>query len=248
MKLNQRMQHRPYRVFQRSKLDEIPQLSKLSAGQKEEIKAVSAVLPFRVNEYVLDELIDWDAVPDDPMFRLTFPQGEMLERSDLELMLDLVRSKASHEQVKQAAKGIQKKLNPHPAGQVELNVPTGGGQSLQGLQHKYPETVLFFPAQGQTCHAYCTYCFRWAQFVNMDEVKFLDKEAGNLVRYLRRHPEVTDVLLTGGDPMVMKSRVLQSYVDPLLHGGLESLRSIRMSCKARRASKLAAVKALCICA
>ena len=232
MKLNHRMQHQPYRVFQRSKLNEIPQISKLSAAQKEEIMAVSAVLPFRVNSYVLDELIDWDAVPDDPMFRLTFPMGEMLERGDLELMLDLVRSQAPEERVRLAARGIQKKLNPHPAGQVELNVPTDGGHSLQGLQHKYPETVLFFPAQGQTCHAYCTYCFRWAQFVNMDEVKFLDKEAGNLVRYLRRHPEVTDVLFTGGDPMVMRSRVLQSYVDPLLNGGLESLRSIRIGTKA----------------
>ena len=122
----------------------------VAAGQKEEIQAVSAVLPFRVNSYVLDELIDWDAVPDDPMFQLTFPQGEMLAQGDLDRMLDLVRSDAPADQVKLTAQAIQRKLNPHPSGQVELNVPSYGGEPLRGLQHKYPETVLFFPAQGQT--------------------------------------------------------------------------------------------------
>ena len=226
------LRRRPFRVFQRGKLEEIPQIGKLSAGQKEEIQAVSAVLPFRVNSYVLDELIDWDAVPNDPMFQLTFPQGEMLAQGDLDRMLDLVRSDAPADQVKLTAQAIQRKLNPHPSGQVELNVPSYGGEPLRGLQHKYPETVLFFPAQGQTCHAYCTYCFRWAQFVGLDDLKFLDKEAGNLVRYLRRHPEVTDVLFTGGDPMVMRSKVFAAYIEPLLGAGLENLRNIRIGTKA----------------
>ncbi|NIP15323.1 MAG: lysine 2,3-aminomutase, partial [Pseudomonadales bacterium] len=70
------------------------------------------------------------------------------------------------------------------------------------MQHKYRETVLFFPAAGQTCHAYCTYCFRWAQFVGIDELKFASRQADSLVAYLERHPEVTSVLITGGDPLV----------------------------------------------
>ena len=41
-------------------------------------QVVGHVLPFRVNSYVVDELIDWSRVPDDPIFRLTFPQAEML--------------------------------------------------------------------------------------------------------------------------------------------------------------------------
>ncbi len=44
------------------------------------------------------------------------------------------------------------------------------------MQHKYRETVLFFPSQGQTCHAYCSFCFRWPQFVGMDEWKFAMRE------------------------------------------------------------------------
>lgn len=39
------------------------------------------------------------------------------------------------------------------------------GRPLPGVQHKYADTVLVFPAAGQPCHAYCSYCFRWPQFV-----------------------------------------------------------------------------------
>ena len=74
------------------------------------------------------------------------------------------------------------------AGQMTHNVPTLDGRPLQGLQHKYPETVLFFPAPGQTCHAYCTYCFRWAQFVGTEKLKFQARETDDLVAYLKIHP------------------------------------------------------------
>ncbi|MEJ2237223.1 MAG: hypothetical protein P8X82_02915 [Gemmatimonadales bacterium] len=114
----------------------------------------------------------------------------------------------------------------------ELNVPKVGNQPVPGLQHKYRETVLFFPAAGQTCHAYCTYCFRWAQFVGIDELKFANREAQTLADYLREHPEVTSVLFTGGDPMVMKTSVLRRYLEPLLDPSLEHVASIRIGTKA----------------
>ena len=55
---------------------------------------------------------------------------------------------------------------------------------LAGVQHKYRQTALYFPAQGQTCHAYCTYCFRWAQFVGIPDLKFSCSRPDVLVRYL----------------------------------------------------------------
>ena len=222
---------RPLRVFTRAKLDQIPQLQGLPKGRLDEIRAVSAVLPFRVNDYVL-ELIDWDQVPDDPIYQLTFPQAGMLEPDHLARMLSLVRRHAPPDQVNAAAREIQLQLNPHPAGQLELNTPFLDGEPLKGMQHKYRETVLFFPAQGQTCHSYCTYCFRWAQFVGLEGLKFVEKEAEVLVDYLRRHPQVTDVLFTGGDPMVMKTRILRGYIEPLLAADLPNLRSIRFGTKA----------------
>lgn len=219
-----------YQVYLRKDIDRIPELQGLPQDMRTRMRAVSAVLPFRVNKYVVERLIDWDAVPDDPMFQLTFPQLGMLEEEDGRHMLDLVTSEASKERIEQAARQIQRKMNPHPAGQLDLNVPRLDGEPLPGMQHKYRETVLFFPSQGQTCHAYCTYCFRWAQFVGLEELKFANREAESLVRYLRGHPEVTSVLFTGGDPLVMKTKVLRRYVEPLLD--LDTVASIRIGTKA----------------
>jgi L-lysine 2,3-aminomutase len=134
--------------------------------------------------------------------------------------------------VQQAAREIQRSLNPHPAGQLQLNVPRIGGRRVDGMQHKYRETVLFFPKQGQTCHAYCSYCFRWPQFVGLDDLRFASDEASRLVAYLREHPEVTSVLITGGDPLIMRTTLLRRYIEPLLEAGLDQLRSIRIGSKA----------------
>ncbi|MCB9846634.1 MAG: lysine 2,3-aminomutase [Phycisphaeraceae bacterium] len=191
---------------------------------------VSQVLPFRTNEYVVDELIDWEQVPDDPMFQLTFPQKGMLEDSHYRRVRDAIWSGAERAELDALVESIRRDLNPHPAGQMTLNVPTLDGEPVSGMQHKYSETVLFFPSHGQTCHAYCTFCFRWAQFVGLEDLKFANKEADDLARYLRAHPEVSDVLFTGGDPMIMKSRVFERYVAPLLD--IETVRTIRIGTKA----------------
>ena len=224
-----RLETRKFRVFTQNHLDRIPQLARLPKERVEAMRAVSAVLPFRVNEYVCEELIDWSDIPNDPIFQLTFPQEGMLEPEDFRHMLALVRSGASAKELRAAARSIQMSLNPHPAGQLSLNVPRVDGVPLPGMQHKYRETVLFFPTQGQTCHAYCTYCFRWAQFVGLDELKLANREPELLRRYVEEHPEVTSVLITGGDPMVMKTSVLRQYVEPLLE--IEHVQSIRIGTK-----------------
>ena len=103
-----------------------------------------------------DHLIDWSRVPDDPIFQLVFPQQAMLEAEEFSEVQALLRHAAGGERLATAVNRIRMSLNPHPAGQLSHNVPTLDGRPLQGLQHKYRETVLFFPAAGQTCHAYCT--------------------------------------------------------------------------------------------
>jgi L-lysine 2,3-aminomutase len=223
---------RTLRIFDRRHIDRMPQVRRLGAETRLMMKAVSAVLPFRANNYVVEDLIRWEDVPHDPIFQLTFPQAGMLGPSDLEQMMKLVRDEAAPEVLQAAARRIQRRLNPHPAGQVELNVPRLDGERLLGMQHKYAQTVLFFPGQGQTCHAYCGYCFRWPQFVGLDELKFASREVERLVAYLRAHREVTNVLFTGGDPLVMRTSVLRGYVEPLLDSGLEHLVSLRFGTKA----------------
>ncbi len=219
-----------FRAFQRRHIDSLPRLATLPASERQMMKIVSAVLPFRVNEYVMEELIDWERVPDDPIYRLTFPHRDMLSAADYQTMEQLVGAGAPDAAIEAAAREIQRRLNPHPAGQVEYNVPLLDGLPIAGIQHKYRETVLFFPTQGQTCHAYCTYCFRWPQFVGLDDLKFASKEVDDLVRYVRANPEVTSILITGGDPLVMRTNVLRRYVEPLLD--LPQIASIRLGTKA----------------
>jgi KamA family protein len=156
----------------------------------------------------------------------------MLLPEDYEAMAALIRRGASRQEVNQLAHRIRLGLRPHPGGQMELNVPQIDGKPLPGLQHKYRETVLYFPGHGQTCHAYCSYCFRWAQVVGMPELKFSATEVDDLVTYLKVHEEVSDLLITGGDPMIMKTRLLEKVLEPVLEPSLEHVRNIRIGTKA----------------
>ena len=222
-----------YRAYTVHNFRDLPHVqSRLSEEQRFAIEVVAQVLPFKTNSYVVDELIRWDAVPDDPMFILNFPQREMLLSHHFEEIAGLLRRRAPREAIEAAANRIRMELNPHPAGQMEYNLPTLGDTRLPGMQHKYRETVLFFPSNGQTCHAYCTFCFRWPQFVGVNELKFAMRETELLVEYVRRHPEVTDVLFTGGDPMIMRTRKLAAYIEPLLEANLPNLQTIRIGTKA----------------
>lgn len=221
-----------FKASTRRDLPRIAEKLRLDADQVTDMLAVSAVLPFRVNDYVIENLIDPKSVPNDPIFQLTFPQRGMLEEKDFLHMRDLVAKGASETEIKLSADEIRGQLNPHPAGQMQLNVPSLDGEVVGGMQHKYQETVLFFPGQGQTCHAYCSYCFRWAQFVGDADLKFASREASQLVDYVRDNPQVSSVLITGGDPMVMKTAVLRRYIEPLLRAKLPSLHSIRIGTKA----------------
>ena len=100
---------------------------------------------------------------------------------------------------------------------------------MAGIQHKYAETVLYFPSQGQTCHAYCTYCFRWAQFVGDSDLRFAAPTPTPLVEYLGANPVVSDVLVTGGDPMIMSTTRLRPHIEPLL--SVPTVRTIRFGTK-----------------
>jgi KamA family protein len=211
-------------------LEELTRRAGLSEADRAAVQAVALVLPFRCNTYITEELIDWVAAPNDPIYRLTFPQPDMLPADDLTHLTGLLSDGVSPQRLQSAVEQIRARLNPHPAGQQGLNVPVLHGRPLRGLQHKYRETVLFFPRQGQTCHAYCTYCFRWAQFVGDPALKIASSEVDDLVEYLRVHPEVSDVILTGGDPMTMSSALLRRYMEPLLE--LDQLDTIRIGTKA----------------
>ena len=222
---------RRFRAYSAKHLDELTARAGLDEQDRLAVRAVATVLPFRTNAYVVDELIDWDAAPDDPMYRLVFPQADMLPDEDVRTISSLLAQDAPGGQIRAVAHEVRMRLNPHPAGQLALNIPAIADEPLPGVQHKYPETVLIFPKQGQTCHAYCTYCFRWAQFVDEPDLKMATSGVDRVLEYLRQHPEVTSVLITGGDPMIMGAPVLRRYIEPLLDPALAHIESIRIGSK-----------------
>lgn len=207
--------------------------SKLSNEEIFNIKVIGNVLPFKVNNYVINELIDWDNIPNDPIFQLTFPQYGMLNHDQFNKMANGIINDNSKSELKIIANNIRLELNPHPAGQMELNVPTLGNEVLNGLQHKYEQTVLFFPQNGQTCHSYCSFCFRWPQFIGEKDLKFASQETNKLVDYISKNKLITDVLFTGGDPLIMSTKHLRDYIEPIINSKQQhNVRTIRIGTKA----------------
>ena len=219
-----------FKSFSGHNIDHISQFANIPDHHRDTLKIISHILPFRVNNYIIEELIDWDNIPEDPIFQLTFPQPGMLTPEQLGRMEKALKSGAGNAELRSTAHAIQHELNPNPAMQ-QLNVPTEGIRRLEGIQHKYNETVLYFPKQGQMCAAYCTYCFRWAQFMGLKEERFANKDPELLFHYIDRHPGVTDVLFTGGDPMTMKTSLIREYINPFLKKRPGNLTNIRFGTK-----------------
>ena len=96
---------------------------------------------------------------------------------------------------------------------------------VRGVQHKYTDTVLLLC--NEVCGAYCRYCFRKRLF--MDENDEVTKDISEGLRYIAEHPEVTNVLLTGGDPLLMSTRRLIEIFEALRE--FEHVKIIRIGSK-----------------
>jgi len=80
-----------------------------------------------------------------------------------------------------------------------------------GLQHKYRETALLLV--NDVCSAYCRFCFRKRLFLDDNDEVAKDVSAG--LEYIADHPEITNVLLTGGDPLVLSTKRLTAIIERL---------------------------------
>src|SRR5690625_804229 len=112
-----------YRAFSVRNFRTIPQVENLTEEQKKNIEIVGQVLPFKVNNYVIDELIDWDNYEDDPIFQLTFPQKGMLPEADFNTVAKADAAGVKRMEMREIANKIRHNLNPHPASQMQMNVP-----------------------------------------------------------------------------------------------------------------------------
>ncbi|MFQ5463718.1 MAG: KamA family radical SAM protein [Phycisphaerae bacterium] len=95
----------------------------------------------------------------------------------------------------------------------------------KGVQHKYRDTVLLLC--NEVCGAYCRYCFRKRLF--MDDNDEVSNDVSEGIEYIRAHPYVRTVLLTGGDPLLMSTRRIVEIIEALR--AIDHVRIIRIGSK-----------------
>ena len=102
----------------------------------------------------------------------------------------------------------------------ELLDPVGeeGSMAVDGLVHRYPDRCLFLVTN--VCAAYCRYCTRSRLVSNAQGYDF-HPNFENALKYIEEHTEIRDVLLSGGDPLLLSDKKL----DYLL-GRLRAIRHV----------------------
>jgi KamA family protein len=96
---------------------------------------------------------------------------------------------------------------------------------LKGLEHKYADTALLLV--NNVCGAYCRFCFRKRLFTDGNDEATND--ITEALEYIRRHSEINNVLLSGGDPLIMSTGKLEKIIRPLRE--IDHVRIIRIGTK-----------------
>jgi KamA family protein len=100
-----------------------------------------------------------------------------------------------------------------------------GYTKVPGLEHKYDSVALLLV--NDVCGGYCRFCFRKRLFMDQNDEVVKDVSAG--LEYIRRHPEITNVLLSGGDPLIMSTAKLKKIIRRLRE--IDHVRIIRIGSK-----------------
>ena len=220
-----------YKPYSASSFRHSPKYNLLPEDYQKEFDIITSVLPFKSNSYVLNELINWEGdFTKDPIFRLNFPTVAQLEPYEYELFTTMYNNNKSVKEIRDAFTQLNSvKMAADEDEEAVTYVPKLDGKYLSGLSHQFPRTMQVFPKAASTCHAYCSYCFRW-QFFAIDELDFSYSDPQLPVEYLKRTPAVSDILITGGDACFMRSKKMREFVQPYLE--VESVKTIRLATKA----------------
>lgn len=96
---------------------------------------------------------------------------------------------------------------------------------VPGLQHKYRDTALLI--LNDMCGGFCRFCFRKRLFINHGEE--VTRDTSHALDYIRNHPEISNVLLTGGDPLLLSTSKIEKVIRALRE--IEHVRIIRIGSK-----------------
>lgn len=96
----------------------------------------------------------------------------------------------------------------------EIEDPIGDDKysPVKGIVHRYPDRCLFMPVV--ICPVYCRFCFRREKVSRASE-KLSAEDFANAYEYIKNHPEIWEVILTGGDPFILKPKILKEIIDKL---------------------------------
>ncbi|MEB1806183.1 MAG: KamA family radical SAM protein [Bacillaceae bacterium] len=97
--------------------------------------------------------------------------------------------------------------------------------AVPGCQHKYKTTALLICSE--VCGAYCRYCFRKRLFRNDVKEAMSDVDPG--LEYIANTPEINNVLLTGGDPLILATKKLRYILEKLR--AIDHVKIIRIGSK-----------------
>ncbi|MDP8985398.1 MAG: lysine-2,3-aminomutase-like protein [Pseudomonadota bacterium] len=96
----------------------------------------------------------------------------------------------------------------------ELEDPIGDGahMPLPGIVHRYPDRVLFKPMH--VCPVYCRFCFR-REMVGPGSESLTDEQIDNALAYIESRQEIWEVVVSGGDPLIMSARRIRHIMNRL---------------------------------
>jgi len=96
----------------------------------------------------------------------------------------------------------------------ESSDPVGeeGTMPVPGIVHRYPDRVLFLVTD--RCASYCRYCTR-SRLVSNAQAYDFHPEIEQGLKYIEKHPEIRDVLISGGDPLLLSDAKIDSLLDRL---------------------------------
>ena len=125
--------------------------------------------------------------------------------------LSLIDPADPHDPLRRQAIPRPEELETHPE---EMTDPCGEekDEKTPGLIHRYPDRVLLLCTD--RCATYCRYCTR-SRLVSGAQGRTLHTDTEAALDYLRRHTEVRDVLLSGGDPLLLPDERLDTLLSAL---------------------------------
>ena len=190
------------------------------------LKSAAKIIPFKTNDYIISELIDWKAVPNDPVFRMNFPEPKLLHETDLATMRQLYLSNSDSAIVDATCQQIQHRMISALRSDTHRGIPFIDGKPAIGIFHNFAHAVFLFPDIICSCFAHCNYCMRWVKQIRTAP-QFTYRDPEYPVSYLKFAKSASDVIFSGGDAFNASAGNLRRYVDPIIK--IPHLRTIRFS-------------------